>query len=187
MRTGCNALFACACACACACVPVRVCVTHLGLQEGVGSNTPSCTDLQKRIRSSFVLAQGLFLPLSPAAPCWPVCFGTTAESIGEFSSHVPNGGGDGDGTGLSPHTVGRYPSMMKIGAIVFQSWRWEERIISSRRHSDAGLEHLRRNYKRGVREGVRDRLGRPVRERRDRLGRRAAGPSHLSPRTPRTS
>ena len=52
--------------------------------------------------------------------------------------------------------------MMKIGAIVFQSWRWEERIISSRRHSDAGLEHLRRNYKRGVREGVRDRLGRPA-------------------------
>ena len=139
---------------ACACVPVRVrvCVTHLGLQEGVGSNTPSCTVLQKRIRSSFVLAQGLFLPLSPGAPCSPVCFGTTAESMGEFSSHVPKGGGDGDGTGLSPHTVGTYPSMMKIGAIVFQSWSSEERIISPRRDSDAGSEHLRRNYKRGVRE-----------------------------------
>ena len=144
---------------ACACVPVRVraCVTHLGLQEGVGSNTPSCTVLQKRIRSSFVLAvtlaQGLFLPLSPGAPCSPVCFGTTAESMGEFSSHVPNSGAGGEGgTGLSPHTVGRYPSMMKIGAIVFQSWSSEERMISPRRDSDAGSEHLRRNYKRGVRE-----------------------------------
>ena len=155
----------CVCLCQCASVPVRVrvCVTHLGLQEGVGSNTPSCTDLQKRTGSSFFLAQGLSLPLSPLAPCWPVCFGTKAESMGEFSSHV------------FPHTVGRYPSMMKIGAIVFQSWRWEERIISPRHDSDAGSEHLRRNYKRGVREGVRDRLGRPVRERRDRLGRRAAG------------
>ena len=135
---------------ACACVPVRVrvCVTHLGLQEGVGSNTPSCTVLQKR----FVLAQGLVSPPSPLAPCWPVCFGTKAESMGEFSSHVPNGGGDGDGTGLSAPTVGRYPSMMKIGAIVFQSWSSEERIISPRRDSDAGSEHLRRNYKRGVRE-----------------------------------
>ena len=72
--------------------------------------------------------------------------------MGEFSSHVPNGGG-GDACGRGfPHTVGRYPSMMKIGAIVFQSWSWEERIISPRRDSDAGSEHLRRNYKRGVRE-----------------------------------
>ena len=38
------------CACACACVPVRVraCMTHLGLREGVGSNTPSVTYSQKK-------------------------------------------------------------------------------------------------------------------------------------------
>ena len=83
----------------------------------------------------------------------PLCFGTPVKSMGEFASHVPGNGGGGDAVGPAfPHTVGRYPSMMKIGAIVFQSWRWEERIISSRRHSDVGLEHLRRNYKRGVRE-----------------------------------
>ena len=39
------------------------------------------------------------MPSSPLAPCSPVCFGTTAESMGEFSSHVSNGGGLGEGGG----------------------------------------------------------------------------------------